>query len=72
MGHLPTHAAARRGRGCAAPPARRSPQRPAAPAAAEVDRLAADFARAGLDSPSFNFQARYPHVLIPTPAFASG
>ncbi len=72
MGRLPTYAAARCGRGHAAPPARRSPQRPPAPAAAEVDRLVADFARAGLDSPSFIFQARYPHVLIPTPALASG
>jgi hypothetical protein len=72
MGCLPAHAAARCGRGCAAPPARRSPQRPAAPAAAEVDCLVADFARAGLDSLSFNYQARYPHVLIPTPTLASG
>ncbi len=72
MGRLPAHAAARCGRGHAAPPARHSPQRPAAPAAAEVDCLAANFARAGLDFPLFNFQARYPHVLIPTPALASG
>jgi hypothetical protein len=72
IGRLPAHAAARRGRGRAAPPARHSLQRPAAPAAAEVDCLVADFAQAGLDSPSFNFQARYPHVLIPTPALASG
>ncbi len=44
MGRLPAHAAARHGRGRAAPPARRSPQRPTAPAAAEVDCLVANFA----------------------------
>ncbi len=44
MGCLPAHAAARCGHGRAAPPARCSPQRPAAPAAAEVDCLAAIFA----------------------------
>ncbi len=44
MGCLSTHAAAHRGCGCAAPPARCSPQRPAAPATAEVDCLAANFA----------------------------
>ncbi len=44
MGRLPAHAAARRGRGRAAPPARPSLQRPAAPAAAEVDCLVANFA----------------------------
>jgi hypothetical protein len=56
--------------------ARRSPPRPAvAPAAAaatNVDQLAADFARAELDLLSFYFQARYPHVFIPTPPLTSG
>jgi hypothetical protein len=56
--------------------ARRSPPRPAvAPAAAaatNVDQLAADFARAELDSLSFNFQARYPHIFILTPPLTSG
>jgi hypothetical protein len=44
MGRLHAHAAACCGRGCAAPPARCSPQRPAAPATAEVDCLATNFA----------------------------
>ncbi len=45
---------------------------PAAAAAANVDQLAANFARAELDLLSFNFQARYPHVFIPTPPLTSG
>ncbi len=69
MGQIPAagHAGAA---GCAAH-ARRSPPRPAVvPAAAAVanaHQLAANFARAELDLLSFNFQARYPHVFIPTP-----
>jgi hypothetical protein len=55
--------------------ARRSPPRPAvataAAAAANVDQLAADFACAELDSLSYNFQARYHHVFIPTPPLTS-
>ncbi len=56
--------------------ARRSPPRPAvapaAAAAANVDQLAANFACAELDLLRFNFQARYPHVFIPTPPLTSG
>ncbi len=40
--------------------------------AANVDQLAADFARAELDLFSFSFQARYPHIFIPTPPLTSG
>ncbi len=74
MGQIP--AASRAGAaGCAAH-ARCSPPRPAvvpaAAAATNVDQLAADFARTELDSLSFNFQARYPHVFIPTPPPTSG
>ncbi len=74
MGQIPAagHAGAT---GCAAH-ARCSPPRPAvAPAAAaatDVDQLAADFSRAELDSLSFNFQARYPHIFIPTLPLTSG
>jgi hypothetical protein len=56
--------------------ARCSPPRPAvalaAAAATNVDQHAANFARAELDLLSFNFQARYPHVFIPTPSLTSG
>ncbi len=74
MGRIP--AAGRAGAaGCAAR-ARGSPPRPAvapaAAAAADGDQLAADFAHAELDLLSFNFQARYPHVFIPTPPLTSG
>jgi hypothetical protein len=41
-------------------------------AAADVDWLAADFACTELDLLSFYFQARYPHVFIPTPPLTSG
>ncbi len=40
---------------------------PQAATAAAVDLLAADLAHAGLDSINFNFQARYPSILIPPP-----
>ena len=62
----------------AAPPVvRRSPPRPAAaaasaPAGADVEMLTDNLARANLSSPAFNFQARFPHVFIPTPSLASG
>ena len=61
-----------------APAKRISPKKPpdaAAPAVAapaNVDQLTADFACAGLDSLSFNFQARYPHIFVPTPPLTSG
>jgi hypothetical protein len=66
MGQIPaaSHAGAA---GRAAHP-RHSPPRPAvapapaAAAAANVDQLAANFARAELDLLSFNFQARYSHI----------
>jgi hypothetical protein len=74
MGRIP--AAGRAGAAGWAAHARCSPPRPAvAPAAAavaNVDQLAADFARAELDLLSFNFQARYPHIFIPTPPLTSG
>ncbi len=64
MGQIP--AAGRAGAAGRTAHARRSPPRPAvapaAAAAANVDQLAANFARAELDLLSFNFQARYPHV----------
>ncbi len=60
MGQIP--AAGRTGAAGRASHARCSPPRPAvgpaAAAAANVDQLAADFARAELDFLSFNFQAR--------------
>ncbi len=69
MGQIP--AAIRAGAVGRAAHARSSPPRPAvapaAAAAANVDQLAANFARAELDLLSFNFQARYPHIFIPTP-----
>jgi hypothetical protein len=74
MGQIPAASCA----GAAGPTAhaRRSPPRPAvapaAAAAANVDQLAANFARAELDLLSLNFQARYPHVFIPTPPLTSG
>jgi hypothetical protein len=59
-----------------APPARRSLTRPVAPAAAAaanvVNQLAGDLSRVDLASLVFNFEARYPHVFIPTPSLASG
>ncbi len=74
MGQIP--AAGRAGAAGSAAHARRSPPRPAvapaAAAAANVDQLAADFACTELDVFSFNFQARYPHVFIPTPPLTSG
>ncbi len=74
MGWIP--AAGRAGAAGRAAHARRSSPRPAvAPAAAaatNVDQFAADFARAELDLLSFNFQARYPQVFIPTPPLTSG
>jgi hypothetical protein len=74
MGRIP--AAGRAGAASHAARARRSPPRPAvapaAAAAADVDQLAADFACADLDLLSFNFQARYPHVFIPTPPLTYG
>ncbi len=73
MGWIPT--AGRAGAAGRTAHARCSPPRPAvapaAAAAANVDQLAADFARAELDLLSFNFQARYPHVFIPTPPLTS-
>ncbi len=72
MGRIPAASCASARAACA----RGSPPRPdvvpAAAAAANVDQLAADFARAELDLLSFNFQARYPHVFIPTPPLTSG
>jgi hypothetical protein len=69
IGQIP--AAGRAGAAGQAAHARCSPPRPAvAPAAAEaanVDKLVANFAYAELDLLSSNFQARYPHVFIPTP-----
>jgi hypothetical protein len=60
MGQIP--AAGRAGAAGHAAHARRSPPRPAvaptAAAAADVDQLTANFARAELDLLSFNFQAR--------------
>ncbi len=74
MGRIP--AAGRAGAAGRAAHARCSPPRPAiapaAAAAANVDQLAADFAHADLDLLSFNFQARYPHIFIPTPPLTSG
>jgi hypothetical protein len=74
MGQIP--AAGRAGAAGRAAHARRSPPRPAvvpaAAAAANVDQLVANFACAELDSLSFNFQARYLHVFIPTPPLTSG
>ena len=79
MGRTPSAAGRAAGAAGRAPaPAKRSPKKPptaAAPtvaAPANVDQLAADFARAELDLLSFYFQARYPHVFIPTPPLTSG
>jgi hypothetical protein len=75
MGHrcAPPAGACHAGR---APPARHSPTRPVAPAVAAaanvVDQLADDLSLIDLASLVFNFEARYPHVFIPTPSFASG
>jgi hypothetical protein len=59
-----------------APPARRSPTRPVAPAAAAaanvVDQLADNLSRIDLASLVFNFEAGFPHVFVPTPSLASG
>ncbi len=69
----PPAGACRAGR---APPARCSPTRPVAPVAAAadnvVDQLADDLSRIDLVSLVFNFEARYPHVFVPTPSLASG
>ncbi len=74
MGRIP--AAGRAGAAGRSACARHSPPRPAvapaAAAAANVDQLVADFACAELDLLSFNFQARYPRVFIPTPPLTSG
>ncbi len=74
MGRIP--AAGRAGAAGRDAHARCSPPRPtvapAAAAATDLDQLAADFARAELDLLSFNFQARYPRVFIPTPPLTSG
>jgi hypothetical protein len=75
MGHRPAPpaGACRAGR---ALPARCSPTRPVAPAAAAaanaVDQIADDLSRVDLASLVFNFEARYPHVFVPTPLLASG
>jgi hypothetical protein len=37
-----------------------------------VEQLAADFARAEVKALTFNFEARYPHIFIPTPPLSSG
>ena len=78
MSRVPPPAGRGRGRGRAAgraapaapPVVRRSPPRPAAAAAsapaADVEMLTDNLARANLSSPAFNFQARFPHVFIPT------
>ena len=75
MSHTPAYSAAGRA-GCApAPPARHSPTRPVAPAmaaAANVDQLADNLPHVDLGTLVFNFQARYPHVFVPTPTYASG
>jgi hypothetical protein len=59
-----------------APPARRSPTRPVAPAAAAaanvVDQLMDNLSCVDLASLVFNFEARYPHFFVPTPSLASG
>jgi hypothetical protein len=59
-----------------APPARRFPTRPVvqatAAAANVVGQLADDLSRVDLTSLIFNFEARYPHVFVPTPSLASG
>jgi hypothetical protein len=74
MGQIP--AAGHPGAAGRAAHARCSPPRPAvapaAAAAANVDQLVANFAHAELDLLSFNFQARYPYVFIPTPPLTSG
>jgi hypothetical protein len=74
MGRIPAAGCAGAA-GCAAH-ARCSPPRPAvvpaAAAASDVDQLAANFAHAEPDLLSFNFQARYPHVFIPTPPLTFG
>jgi hypothetical protein len=61
--------------GCA-PPARCFPTRPVAPAGAAaanvVDQLADNMSRIDLASLVFKFEARYPHVFVPTPSLASG
>ena len=38
----------------------------------DVEQLAADFARAEVKALTFNFEARYPHIFIPTPPLSSG
>ncbi len=66
--------------GCAGrshvPPARGSPTRPVAPAAATaanvLDQRADDLSCIDLASLVFNFEARYPHVFVLTPLLASG
>jgi hypothetical protein len=75
MGHRPAPPA----RAChagRAPPARRFPTRPVAPAVAAaanvVDQLADDLSHVNLASLVFNFKARYPHIFVPTPSLASG
>ncbi len=59
-----------------APHAKCSPTRPVAPAAAAaanvVDQLVDNVSRVDLASLIFNFEARYPHVFVPTPSLASG
>ena len=79
MGQIP--AAGRAGAAGRAPArAKCSPTRPAvapapapaAAAAADVDQLATFLAGVQLDSLSFNFQSRYPHIFIPTPSLSSG
>ncbi len=75
MGHRPAPPAG----AChadSAPPARCFPTRSVAPAMAAaanvVDQLADDLSCVDLASLVFNFEARYPHVFVPTPSLASG
>jgi hypothetical protein len=75
MGHRPAPPAGACHAGHA-PPARCSPTRPVAHAAVAaanfVDQLADDLSRVGLASFVFNFEARYPHVFVPTSSLTSG
>jgi hypothetical protein len=71
MGQIP--AAGPAGAAGRAAHARCSPPRPAvAPAAAAAVNVDQDFACTELDLLSFNFQAGYPCVFIPTPPLTSG
>ena len=75
MGRKPAATADGCARRVPAPPARHSPARPVVPAVATManaDQTDNDACAELLESLVFNFQARYPHVFVPTSSLVSG